>query len=64
MSLPLMTQIFAFANSPDRGTQWPGAPFAVAAGFSLVALLLLRASIRKKPLGQLSAFNETKNGET
>ena len=45
VSIPMMTQIFAFANSEANGTSWPGAPFAVSAVFSIFALLLLRRSI-------------------
>ena len=41
ISLPLMTQVFEFANHPGAATPWPGAPFAVAAGFTAMALVIL-----------------------
>lgn len=47
ISIPLMTQVFAVANSPMRGVRWPGAPFTVSAVFSLVALVLLLKSSRR-----------------
>lgn len=49
VAIPLMTQIFAVANSTTSGASWPGAPFAASAVFSFVALLLLRNSTNTKP---------------
>jgi len=46
VSIPLMTQIFSAANSAERGTDWPGAPFAAAAAFSLLSLVILASSLR------------------
>ncbi len=42
IAIPLLTQVFAFASSTDRSVPWLGAPFAVAALFSVIALTLLR----------------------
>lgn len=42
VGIPLMTQVFAAANHADRDPTWPGAPFAVAAGFTVLAFVILR----------------------
>lgn len=47
IAIPLMTQIFALTNHPERINPWPGAPFAVAAVFSAMALTVLIFSLRR-----------------
>ncbi|MEM6276708.1 MAG: hypothetical protein AAF714_07125 [Pseudomonadota bacterium] len=46
VAIPLMTQIFALANSPELAQPWPGAPFALSALFSAGALTLLVIMLR------------------
>ena len=45
VAIPLLTQVFAYANRSDANSAWPGAPFAVSAGFSMIALGLLLFSL-------------------
>ena len=46
VSVPLMTQVFAVATASDGGLNWPGAPFALSAVFSAMALCLLLTTLR------------------
>ncbi len=46
IAIPLLTSVFAFANAPERSNPWPGAPFAVAAIFSVSGLIMLILSLR------------------
>jgi len=39
VGITLMTQIFAVANSEDLSNPWPGAPFAIAAVITMIALI-------------------------
>lgn len=41
VGIPLMTQVFAVANEASASNPWPGAPFAIAAVFSAIALITL-----------------------
>ena len=47
IAIPLMTQIFFFFNKADVLTPWPGAPFAMAAIFSAMALAVLVIYLRR-----------------
>jgi len=50
LAIPLMTQVFAMANAPSSTNPWPGAPFAVAAVFSIFALVVLLTSLPRSNL--------------
>lgn len=41
IGISLMTQVFAVANDSNASNPWPGAPFAIAAVFSTIALTSL-----------------------
>ena len=64
LAIPLLTQVFAFANRPDANNPWPGASFALSAVFSVMALAVLFFSLRRTSVTSLELARRNPNPTT